>query len=234
MTNIPDMSVRYTSSRGRAYHQRDHITIEHHFQVDIFTIIWDSQLQELNNRFKEDVMGLLILSFALDPKDDYSSFKIEDICDLAKRDINNSLLSWNDAIKISSDRQALCAKLVTCATEGNELQQIYAAYEEKIETLEMSQSALEELIIKKEEELKCAMATIELVATKEHRCLEFEGRLCDDIKGKVVGAMYRDYHKLVEATAHVEAIILDVGQDGKQDDISIILIVQGSSRPSKN
>ena len=51
---------------------------------------------------------------------------------------------------------------MTCETERNELQQIYATYEEKIETLEMSQVALEELMIKKEEELKCAMATIGL------------------------------------------------------------------------
>ncbi|THF99040.1 hypothetical protein TEA_000656 [Camellia sinensis var. sinensis] len=67
-----------------------------------------------------------------------------------------------DAIKIANDRQALCAKLLTCETERNELQQIYAMYEEKIESLEMSQVALEELMIKKEEELKCAMATIGL------------------------------------------------------------------------
>ncbi|XP_028062231.1 uncharacterized protein LOC114265611 [Camellia sinensis] len=83
--DIPDMSARYTSGRGRACHQRDHITIEHHFRVDIFTIICDSQLQELNKRFKEDVMELLILSFALNPRDDYSSFKIEDICKLANQ-----------------------------------------------------------------------------------------------------------------------------------------------------
>ena len=67
-----------------------------------------------------------------------------------------------DAIKIANDRQALCAKLLTCETERNELQQLYTTYEEKIETLEMSQLALEELMIKKEEELKCAMATISL------------------------------------------------------------------------
>mgnify|MGYP003702271385 CR=1 FL=1 len=59
-------------------------------------------------------------------------------------------------------RQALCEKFLSCETERNELQQIYATYEEKIETLEMSQVALEELMIKKEEELKCAMVTIGL------------------------------------------------------------------------
>ncbi|XP_028053489.1 uncharacterized protein LOC114257864 [Camellia sinensis] len=73
----PDMSARYTFGRCCACHQRDHITIENHFRVDIFTIICDSQLQELNNRFREDVMELLILSFALDPRDDYSSFKLK-------------------------------------------------------------------------------------------------------------------------------------------------------------
>ncbi|XP_028082128.1 zinc finger MYM-type protein 1-like [Camellia sinensis] len=83
--DIPDMSARYTSGRGRVCHQRDHVTIKHHFRVDIFTIICDSQLQELSNRFKEDVMELLILSSALDPRDDYSSFKIEDVCKLANQ-----------------------------------------------------------------------------------------------------------------------------------------------------
>ena len=53
-------------------------------------------------------------------------------------------------------------KLLTSETERNELQQIYATYEEKIKTLEISQVALEELVIKKQEELKCAVATIRL------------------------------------------------------------------------
>ena len=47
--------------------------------------ICDSQLQELNNRFKVDVMELLILSSSLDLRDDYSLFKIEDICKLANQ-----------------------------------------------------------------------------------------------------------------------------------------------------
>ncbi|GMP23151.1 hypothetical protein CsSME_00000857 [Camellia sinensis var. sinensis] len=67
-----------------------------------------------------------------------------------------------NAIKVADDRQVLCAKLLTCETERNELLQTHAMYEEKIESLEMSQVALEELMIKKEEELKCAMATIGL------------------------------------------------------------------------
>ncbi|XP_028107978.1 uncharacterized protein LOC114306840 [Camellia sinensis] len=82
---IPDMSARYTFGRGHDCHQRDHITIEHHFRVDIFIIICDSQLQELNNRFKKGVMEMLVLSFALDPRDDYSSFKIENMDKLANQ-----------------------------------------------------------------------------------------------------------------------------------------------------
>ncbi|XP_028092674.1 zinc finger MYM-type protein 1-like [Camellia sinensis] len=45
----------------------------------------DSQLQELNNMFKEDVMELPVLSSTLDPRDGYRSFKIEDICKLANK-----------------------------------------------------------------------------------------------------------------------------------------------------
>ena len=78
---IPDMSARYTAGRGQSRSQIDHITIEHHFRVDIFMVTIDSQSQELNNRLKEDVMELS----ALDPRDDYRLFKIEDICRLADK-----------------------------------------------------------------------------------------------------------------------------------------------------
>ncbi|XP_028062425.1 uncharacterized protein LOC114265791 [Camellia sinensis] len=59
--------------------------MEHHFRVDIFMVTVDTQLQELNNRFEEDVMELLVLSSTLDPRDGYRSFKIEDICKLANK-----------------------------------------------------------------------------------------------------------------------------------------------------
>ncbi|KAI8559941.1 hypothetical protein RHMOL_Rhmol04G0215800 [Rhododendron molle] len=45
----------------------------------------DSQLQELNTKFKEDTIELLILSTTLDPRDGYKSFKVEDICKLAEK-----------------------------------------------------------------------------------------------------------------------------------------------------
>ncbi|XP_028082672.1 uncharacterized protein LOC114283994 [Camellia sinensis] len=82
---IPNMSCPYKGGRGRSHSERDQLTMEHHFRVDIFMVIVDSQLQELNNRFKEDVMELLVLSSASDPRDGYRSFKIEDICKLANK-----------------------------------------------------------------------------------------------------------------------------------------------------
>ena len=60
-------------------------TVEHHFRVDIFIVAIDFQLQELKNRYNEQVVKLVILSTALSPKDAYKSFKIDDICKLAEK-----------------------------------------------------------------------------------------------------------------------------------------------------
>ncbi|XP_028114370.1 uncharacterized protein LOC114312332 [Camellia sinensis] len=48
---------------------------------------------------------------------------------------------------------------------------------------------------------------LELVATEERRCLEFEKRLRPKILMKVVGNMICDYDRLVEAVAHVEITV---------------------------
>ncbi|XP_059663575.1 uncharacterized protein LOC132309276 [Cornus florida] len=68
---------------GRSCQQKDSITFNHHYQVDIFNAAVDFQLMELNQRFSENTVELLILGTALDPKDAYKSFKVDDICDLA-------------------------------------------------------------------------------------------------------------------------------------------------------
>ena len=73
------MKDNYIVRRGRACHQDSDITIEHHYKVDIFNIVIDSQLQELNNKFNENKVELLILSSALDPKEMQLSFKIDNI-----------------------------------------------------------------------------------------------------------------------------------------------------------
>ena len=42
-------------------------------------------MQELNNRFSEQPIELLTLCFALDPKDAYKSFNVDDICRLVEK-----------------------------------------------------------------------------------------------------------------------------------------------------
>jgi len=59
--------------------------VEHHYHFDIFNATIDFQLQELDNRFSEGAMKLLILSSTLDPNDVYKSFNIDDICRLAEK-----------------------------------------------------------------------------------------------------------------------------------------------------
>jgi hypothetical protein len=78
--DVPDMTARYVDRRGLARHQQDDFTIEHHYRVDIFCAAIDSQLQELNHRFNEHAVELLVLSSALDPYQARQSFRINDIC----------------------------------------------------------------------------------------------------------------------------------------------------------
>ncbi|KAF5444869.1 hypothetical protein F2P56_033965 [Juglans regia] len=82
--DIPDMNGQYTRARGKSRHLVDK-SMEHHFMIDIFTATIDFQLLELNNRFNENTMELLILSAALSPKGAYKSFKIDDICKLVEK-----------------------------------------------------------------------------------------------------------------------------------------------------
>ncbi|XP_039040583.1 uncharacterized protein LOC120178876 [Hibiscus syriacus] len=79
------MNVPYKGGRGRSQLKRDVISVEHRYLVDIFISAIDSQIQEMNIRFKDDMVELLRLSFALDPMDDYKSFCMDDICKLANK-----------------------------------------------------------------------------------------------------------------------------------------------------
>jgi len=83
--DVPDMNVRYVERRGRARHQQADFTIEQHYRVDIFCASIDSQLQELNRRFSEHAVELLILSSALDPRGAREYFRIDDICQLVNK-----------------------------------------------------------------------------------------------------------------------------------------------------
>ena len=51
-----------------ARNQEDNFAMEQHYQVNIFYAAIDSQLQELNIRFNDSSVELLMLSSALDPR----------------------------------------------------------------------------------------------------------------------------------------------------------------------
>ncbi|QHO37756.1 Zinc finger MYM-type protein [Arachis hypogaea] len=68
--------------QGRSRHQKDHITVEHYFRVEIFLVTIDKQLPELNSRFNDQAMDLLSLSSTLMPKDAYKNFDIAKISTL--------------------------------------------------------------------------------------------------------------------------------------------------------
>ena len=69
----------------RSYQQKNDITVEHNYCINIFNVVIDSHLMELNNRFSEQTMEFLTLSSALNPIDGFKSFKIDDICTLAQK-----------------------------------------------------------------------------------------------------------------------------------------------------
>ncbi|XP_060965689.1 uncharacterized protein LOC133034594 [Cannabis sativa] len=82
---VPDFNAHYTTKRGRSRGQQDAITVEHYYRVDLFNAVIDFQLQELNNKFNDSTVELLILSSALDPREMHISFRIDDICKLVQK-----------------------------------------------------------------------------------------------------------------------------------------------------
>lgn len=83
--DMPDMSARYMDGTSRRCQQRNFITNEHYYHVDVYNVILDFQLSQLNRRFTEQSSELLILSSTLDPRDKFSQFQIEKVCNLAKK-----------------------------------------------------------------------------------------------------------------------------------------------------
>ncbi|XP_073138886.1 uncharacterized protein [Henckelia pumila] len=79
---VPDFnsSYRVGHSRGREYP-----TVEHHYHFDVFNKAIDFLLMELSTRFNETSVELLSLTSALDPKNSFESFNIDDICKLAEK-----------------------------------------------------------------------------------------------------------------------------------------------------
>ena len=61
------------------------MTIYQYYHFDIFNSAIDFQQEELNSRFSDGAIELLILSSVLDPKDNFRSFKVEDIYKLVEK-----------------------------------------------------------------------------------------------------------------------------------------------------
>ena len=83
--DIPNMNALYKRVAGRSCQQKESMTVCQHYHFDVFNSAIDFQQEELNSRFSDGAMELLILSFALEPKDNFKSFKVDDICKLAEK-----------------------------------------------------------------------------------------------------------------------------------------------------
>ncbi|XP_038697983.1 zinc finger MYM-type protein 1-like [Tripterygium wilfordii] len=83
--DIPDMSTRYKEATGCYCQQNDDITVQHHYCIDIFKATVDYILDELRIRFNEESMELLMLSSALDPRDNFKGFDHDRILLLAEK-----------------------------------------------------------------------------------------------------------------------------------------------------
>ncbi|XP_022847532.1 uncharacterized protein LOC111370053 [Olea europaea var. sylvestris] len=83
-------STRSRSEVGGVYKtittfEFEYPTIEHHYHFDIFNAAIDFQMMELDTRFNETSIELLSLSTALDPKNSFESFNMDNICKLAEK-----------------------------------------------------------------------------------------------------------------------------------------------------
>ncbi|XP_075473860.1 uncharacterized protein LOC142504904 [Primulina tabacum] len=79
------MEARYKSGTDRFCQQNDSMTVEHHYRFDVFTAAIDFQVEEVNNRFKDDAVELLKLSYDLKPKENFKLHDVDPICRLTEK-----------------------------------------------------------------------------------------------------------------------------------------------------
>ena len=77
----------------RSCQQKDYLTVENHYHFDIFNVVIDFQLTEINSRFSKQTMELLTLSSALDPIDGFKLFDIDSICCLTEKFYPHDLIA---------------------------------------------------------------------------------------------------------------------------------------------
>ncbi|GJZ82507.1 zinc finger MYM-type protein 1-like protein [Tanacetum coccineum] len=83
--NVPNMEDMHPPKlRRRNREPEPTTTILHHFQIDVFYSIIDKLLQELNERFDEESMELLVCMACLSPAKSFSSFDKKKLLKLAE------------------------------------------------------------------------------------------------------------------------------------------------------
>ncbi|KAL6205341.1 hypothetical protein ACLB2K_022602 [Fragaria x ananassa] len=120
----PDFNAPYLEGTGRPSQQQNCVTIEHYYRVEIFYAVIDFQLMELNTRFNEKTRELLVLSSSLDPRFDFQSFDIDNICSLAEKyyphdvsdldDLRTELEHFEYQFSKLEEFQNLCTLLELC------------------------------------------------------------------------------------------------------------------------
>ncbi|KAK8335595.1 hypothetical protein V6Z11_A09G066300 [Gossypium hirsutum] len=76
---VSNLSALYKVGQGYSRIQKDNLTIKHHYRFDIFITSIGSLLIEMNSHFNDEIMKLFVLSYVLDPSDNYKAFWVEDI-----------------------------------------------------------------------------------------------------------------------------------------------------------
>ncbi|XP_039142002.1 LOW QUALITY PROTEIN: zinc finger MYM-type protein 1-like [Dioscorea cayenensis subsp. rotundata] len=80
---VPSMDEKY-SPPGRSRRKVVDISNLHHYRVELFNVVIDRQLQELNNRFTEINTELLLCATCLNPSDSFSAFNKEKLIRFAR------------------------------------------------------------------------------------------------------------------------------------------------------
>ena len=81
--DIPSMNDTFLT-RGRPRREAHEITNFHHYQVELFYVVIDIQLQELNSRFTEVNTELLLCVACLNPCDSFIAFDKQKLLRLAQ------------------------------------------------------------------------------------------------------------------------------------------------------
>ncbi|XP_012854600.1 PREDICTED: uncharacterized protein LOC105974088 [Erythranthe guttata] len=115
--NVPQMDAKYVA-RGRRRRNEEEMSNLHHYKVETFYTILDMQLGELNARFSDSTMELLVCIACLDPSDSFSHFDKDkllrlvefypqDFTELDKCKLNDQLDTYIVDMRLSSELQGL-------------------------------------------------------------------------------------------------------------------------------